>query len=271
MVGTEFCHAHARGDFSLHATLPVPLVEVAERAGWAEPHYLVHTGQAPPTVVMLYAPRDEQVRDVVLGLVRASCELASIADLTSARTRSRGAWTSNPERTTPIGQPRTDNPDRTTPIGKEATTMSIHVVEPGGGEQSGGGPIRCRILEDGSHTEHRLGLIEATVPPVPGAPPQHVHREHDEAFIVTQGKLRFTSGGESVDVEAGSCVITPARTPHTFANPFGEPATFICTLTPDRYVEYFRDLGKLPVDEQGFLDPADIGKTMTQYATDVVR
>ena len=79
MVGTEFCHVHAQGDFSLHATLPVPLAEAAERSGWAEPHFLVHRGHAPPTVVMIYAPRDEQEREVVAGLVRASYEFAFAA------------------------------------------------------------------------------------------------------------------------------------------------------------------------------------------------
>jgi hypothetical protein len=76
MVGREFCHVHAQGDFSLHASLPVPLAEAAERAGWAEPHFLVHTGRAPATVVMLYAPRDEHEREVVLRLVHASYEFA---------------------------------------------------------------------------------------------------------------------------------------------------------------------------------------------------
>ena len=76
MVGREFCHGHAGGDVSLHATLPPPLVSLAQDAGWAEPHYLVHTGQAPPTVVMLYAPRDEAERGVVLRFVRASYEFA---------------------------------------------------------------------------------------------------------------------------------------------------------------------------------------------------
>jgi mannose-6-phosphate isomerase-like protein (cupin superfamily) len=96
--------------------------------------------------------------------------------------------------------------------------MSILVVRPNDGEQSGGA-IRCRIIEDGSHTEHRLGIIEATVPPSPGGPPQHLHREHDEIFIVTEGMLRFTSGADSVDVKAGSCVtvLRGRRTP--FATP----------------------------------------------------
>jgi phospholipase/carboxylesterase len=77
MIGREFCHVHAQGDLSLHATLPVPLAIAAERAGWAEPHFLVHTGQAPPTVVLLYAPRDEAEGDVILSLVRASYEFAA--------------------------------------------------------------------------------------------------------------------------------------------------------------------------------------------------
>ncbi len=76
MVGREFCHGHAGGDSSLHAALPTPLAIAARRAGWAEPHYLVHTGQAPPTITMLYAPRDEVERDVILRLVRASYEFA---------------------------------------------------------------------------------------------------------------------------------------------------------------------------------------------------
>jgi hypothetical protein len=76
LLGREFCHVHAHGDFSLHATVPLPLAAAAEQAGWAEPHFLVRTGQAPATVVMIYAPRDDHERDVVLRLVRASYEFA---------------------------------------------------------------------------------------------------------------------------------------------------------------------------------------------------
>lgn len=76
MVNREFCHVHAQGDYSLHAALPVPLAAAAERAGWAEPHYLVASGRAPATIVMLYAPRDRAEQEVILGLVRASYEFA---------------------------------------------------------------------------------------------------------------------------------------------------------------------------------------------------
>lgn len=76
MVGREFCHGHAQGDFSLHACLPPTLATQAERMGWAEPHFLVRTGQLPATVVMLYAPRDDAESAVVTGLVRASYDFA---------------------------------------------------------------------------------------------------------------------------------------------------------------------------------------------------
>jgi hypothetical protein len=47
-----------------------------DRAGWAEPHFLVHQGFLPPNVVMLYAPRDEEEARVLLALVRSSYEHA---------------------------------------------------------------------------------------------------------------------------------------------------------------------------------------------------
>ncbi|GAA3689446.1 hypothetical protein GCM10022224_063630 [Nonomuraea antimicrobica] len=45
--------------------------------GWAEPHPLVHEGRCPPTLVMLYGPRDEDELAVVWELVRRSHAFAS--------------------------------------------------------------------------------------------------------------------------------------------------------------------------------------------------
>ena len=76
VVGREFCHGHAQGDYSLHLTLPVDLVPDVEAAGWTEPHFLVLTGRLPRTHVMLYAPRDESEVAVALAVVRASYDFA---------------------------------------------------------------------------------------------------------------------------------------------------------------------------------------------------
>jgi mannose-6-phosphate isomerase-like protein (cupin superfamily) len=149
--------------------------------------------------------------------------------------------------------------------------MGIHVVRPGEGEQTTAGPLRQRILEDGSHTGHRLGLLEETLQPQTPGPPEHVHHGHDEVFIVTAGKVRFTSGDEHVDAEAGTVVVAPMGVPHGFSNPFEQAAVFVGALTPDLYVQFFRDLDKLPVDEHGMLNPADIADAMSHYATEVVR
>ncbi len=149
--------------------------------------------------------------------------------------------------------------------------MPIRVIRPGDGEPVLSGSIGLRIIEDGSPTGHRLGLVESTLQPGPARPPQHVHHEHDEVFLLTACKLRFTSGTESVDVDAGSVVVIPIGVPHTFSNPFQGTAVFIGTMTPDPYIQYFRDIGQLPVGHAGVPDTRDIARTMTRYATEVVQ
>src|SRR4030088_2997564 len=140
--------------------------------------------------------------------------------------------------------------------------MGIRVIRPGEGEQAGGGPIGARIIEDGTHTGHRLCLVEATLPPGPAQPPQHIHHEHEEVFIVTAGRVRFTSGTDDADVEAGTVVVVPIGVPHTSSTPSMNRPVLIGTMTPDLYIHFFGDLGQLPLDHQGMLNPADIARTM---------
>jgi quercetin dioxygenase-like cupin family protein len=142
----------------------------------------------------------------------------------------------------------------------------VIIVGPQDGELALSGPTRLRILEDGSHTAHRLGLAEITIAPHTDGPPQHRHAQHDEGFYVLAGSVRFTVGDQSHDVPAGSLVMVPPGAPHTFANVGDEPAVMLNTFTPDLYVQYFRDLRDMIAAGQP-LSPAVITDVMARYAT----
>ncbi|MEU5689438.1 cupin domain-containing protein [Streptomyces venezuelae] len=143
---------------------------------------------------------------------------------------------------------------------------AVVVVRPGEGETLTLGTTRMRVLEDGSHTEHRLGLTESVLAPHTPGPPQHRHARHDEGFYVLAGTVRFTVGAQEHEAGPGTFVMVPAGAPHTFANPGAQPARMLSVFTPDLYVQYFRDLrdtlagGRPPT-------PSDTLATMSRYAT----
>ncbi|WP_051466686.1 luciferase family protein [Actinomadura oligospora] len=71
----EFGHVHRAG--FMHLTVPLPLVAPLVEAGWAEPHPISLRPEWPDTIVMLYAPRDEDELAVAVAVLRASFEQAS--------------------------------------------------------------------------------------------------------------------------------------------------------------------------------------------------
>jgi pimeloyl-ACP methyl ester carboxylesterase/mannose-6-phosphate isomerase-like protein (cupin superfamily) len=142
----------------------------------------------------------------------------------------------------------------------------VSVVGPDEGDTLLPPPTQMRILEDGGHTGHRLGLGEITVAPHTDGPPQHRHARHDEGFYVVSGAARFTVGEKSYDAPAGSLIMVPPGAPHTFANPGDEPLVLLNTFTPDLYVQYFRDLHDMITTGRP-LSPAIITTVMSKYAT----
>jgi len=122
-----------------------------------------------------------------------------------------------------------------------------------------------RILEDGHTTNHRFALVEGTLPPHTAGPVQHRHAQHDEGFYVVSGTARFTVGTTTYDAPAGTLVMVPPGVPHTFANPGDQPVILLCTLTPDLYVQYFRDLRDLIASGQS--TPEASAQLMDRYAT----
>ncbi len=143
----------------------------------------------------------------------------------------------------------------------------VSVTGPDGGESIQLGPVRMRILEDGSTTGHRLGVGEITLAPRTDGPPQHRHARHDEGFYVVSGTARFTVGETTYEAAAGTLVMVPPGAPHTFANPTGAPTVLLNTFTPDLYVEYFRDLRAMIAGGQPLTAETTV-EAMSRYATE---
>ncbi|MER6318902.1 cupin domain-containing protein [Streptomyces sp. NPDC001581] len=155
-------------------------------------------------------------------------------------------------------EPRNSEP-RTGPV--------LSVVGPGEGETIVLGTTRMRVLEDGSHTGHRLAITESVLAPHTQGPPQHRHGLHDEGFYVLSGTVRFTVGDEDHDATTGTLVMVPPGIPHTFANLADEPAVLLSTFTPDLYVQYFRDLHEVLAGGRPLTPQANVD-AMSRYATE---
>lgn len=134
--------------------------------------------------------------------------------------------------------------------------------------------VGCRftVLDDGTATGGRSGVAALELPPGWGGPPQHIHRAHDETFYVVSGTVSFTSGTDVLYAKPGQVVTAPIGDPHTFGNPDSdEPATLVVTLSPEKYLDYFRELAAATRDADGPLAPDVVLGIMARYATEPYR
>jgi mannose-6-phosphate isomerase-like protein (cupin superfamily) len=72
--------------------------------------------------------------------------------------------------------------------------------------------------------------------------PRHVHHNDDEAWYVLEGTLRVQSGEKEIEASAGSAVLVPRGTPHTFWNPGPARVRYLLIMTPNVFslIEGFR-------------------------------
>lgn len=69
----------------------------------------------------------------------------------------------------------------------------------------------------------------------PGPPrwiaPLHLHLKDDEAWYVLEGTLCVRLGNEDVELRAGSGVLVPRGTAHTYWNPRSEETRYLLIMT----------------------------------------
>jgi mannose-6-phosphate isomerase-like protein (cupin superfamily) len=76
------------------------------------------------------------------------------------------------------------------------------------------------IQADGADTRNAYALLQMSAPgdspPREAFPPQHIHHQEEEAWFILEGTFEFQVGGRSFEVGAGSFVLAPRGTAHTF-------------------------------------------------------
>jgi len=65
--------------------------------------------------------------------------------------------------------------------------------------------------------------------------PPHVHHSDDEAWYVLEGALCVQMGDQVVKARAGSGVLVPRGTPHTYWNPSPALTRYLLIMTPNIY------------------------------------
>lgn len=105
------------------------------------------------------------------------------------------------------------------------------------------GKLSIRYLIDGSQTK-TMGMFELIVQPGANVPPPHSHSNNEEIVHVLAGKLRYSVGDDTRDLQPGESMHTPKGVVHAFANPFSDAARALIVLSPDIGAQYFRDIGE---------------------------
>lgn len=144
--------------------------------------------------------------------------------------------------------------------------MGAHISGPGEGDrlQLGAtvGVIKAGEGETGGH----FALTETEYAPGFQGPPPHIHRRMYDCFYIVGGALRFLVDGDPVDAGAGTLVVVPPGTVHSFANPHDEPARVLNLFAPGGFEAYLRELAVIG----GPPTPETMAELASRYDFEVV-
>ncbi len=75
--------------------------------------------------------------------------------------------------------------------------------------------------------------------------PPHIHQAEEEAWYVLEGELTFRIGDRTIPAPAGSFILVPRGTLHSFANTGGGPARYLQLFSPGGMERYFAERAAL--------------------------
>jgi quercetin dioxygenase-like cupin family protein len=110
-------------------------------------------------------------------------------------------------------------------------TREARIVPPGGGRSYAMGRIEAVFKGDGAETGSLYSLSEWRLEPRTAGPSSHAHDE-EHLFYVIEGVLSVLVGEEWTQAPAGSCILLPGGTPHSFENRGDASAAFLSFNVP---------------------------------------
>ena len=123
------------------------------------------------------------------------------------------------------------------------------------------------ITLPGSQTGGAFSTDVIDLSPQWTGPPPHVHRSHEETFIVLAGRVAYQLGEQRVIGAPGSTLYVPRGVRHAFANPHDEPARLLNLFSPAGYESFFGELADLLTAAQGQPSLSDIQTLFAKYDT----
>jgi mannose-6-phosphate isomerase-like protein (cupin superfamily) len=92
--------------------------------------------------------------------------------------------------------------------------------------------VRYVFLRTCEQTGGRHDVIEAIVPPGDEGPPAAPHLQQEKLFLVVEGQVEFSVGGERILVASGGTAYAPRGISHRFVNVGPSPARVIIAARP---------------------------------------
>lgn len=126
--------------------------------------------------------------------------------------------------------------------------------------------LTITMKTNGESTRDAYSLFEYSVPGGTNGPPPHIHRREDESFVMLDGRLEVSLGGEEYVIEQGDYLYLPRDVIHAFRNPFGDEARVISVVSPAGLEDYYQALADMP---PGPMDLTLVKKIMGEFGIEM--
>jgi len=120
-------------------------------------------------------------------------------------------------------------------------------------------------------TRGAYAVRENSVPAGFGGVPLHLHREAEEAFYVLEGELTVFAEDRTLAAPAGSFLLIPRGTVHSFANHGTVGARWLTVISPAWVSGWVEEEGKLlQSSSSGVPEPAQQAALYAKYGLEIV-